>query len=108
MHERATRGWGVVSIGGNMQFRTISFVLATLALGACASASDPIGESTDLAKGGRSAEHKKDGGCKPSAPGEGSPCANGGGSGGQGKSDAGHLGVGDDEEDDQTIDPSMN
>jgi hypothetical protein len=42
----------------NMQFRTISYLVAALLVSACGTASDPTGSSEDGVKGGR----KKDGG----------------------------------------------
>ena len=76
-----------------MQLRTISYLVATLAVGACGTAPDPDAvdpQSEEL--------RKKDGGrkCNPNSLVEGSPCGNGG----RGRNDAGKGSDDDDDDDD--------
>jgi hypothetical protein len=89
-----------------MEFRTISYLLIALAAAACGNAADSTANMEDNLNGGSTAESKPDGGrdCRPSAPGERSPCAKGdpgNGPGDHGRSDAakGHDGDDDDQGD---------
>jgi hypothetical protein len=85
-----------------MEFRTISYLLIALAGAACGNAADSTASMEDNLNGGSTAESKPDGGrdCRPSAPGERSPCAKGDpGTGDHGKSDAAKGHDGDDDDD---------
>jgi hypothetical protein len=86
-----------------MQLRMICCLIVALAATACGTASDSTGDTNESLVGTSSEERKQDGGrhCRPTAPGERSPCANGDPGSDHGRSDAGKgHGDGDDDDDD--------
>jgi hypothetical protein len=94
-----------------MRFRTISYLVTALVVGACGASSDSTDTANENLLGGSLEEKKTDAGrdCRASAPGEPSPCAKGGSGHNpddHGRNDAGkgHSDGDDDDDDDERED----